>query len=615
MERLTNSEVNMRGEFGDGIYDWLHARVRKDFDLKEAMKKYRDAVSHRGATWDAVAERCLKIRENNIPEQKTLPNYDDYEGRFYKRNRCFEHNKWLTSRMMGNAVYCNLENTTTYRDANTELLESEINDLARMMSIPEQTAYAFEDMLYVGHGYVYVYWDAYDVTIGNETGCPKIEHINPMKMYIDHTTHKRDKSDMRYIFRVEKYDYRDLIKRYPHIKETLLNRMGVNAYDNLVELIIMQYKVEEFIECVTIEDTDDKTNKKWIFPLREWTRYINSGAEVPEGVEVSMPYFVRKEFWYECSFLPFVERLVEQPKYVGEFCSYQIIHYQPREDSAYDYGLTYYMMDLQDMDIILMTSLVLQVFQSMNQKELIVQDALVNQEEYLNKKGQLDVQPIVKPKWQKDNPGEKAVSPIPMAQFSDAIPMLSNMIGNDQKMTSGKTDTMAGVPPFANMSGVQTTALQSAGNMYHKQELLKQQQFIERIYKVILYLICEYRSHPHTVRHLGMDNEMENVPVNNPEESPFTFEPERTSISCSMEEDIEVLRQMKKQDARLLFGDGLLPPEEVLDAFGYDNAERLLRLADSRNGILGIIEGLKANPDLAQRLQQELAMRQQTSNA
>ena len=121
-----------------------------------------------------------------------------------------------------------------------------------------------------------------------------------------------------------------------------------------------------------------------------------------------------------------------------------------------------------------------------------------------------------------------------MPDFPSGLVMLNQMLNESMVNASGVTKTMAGTPEYAAMSGVAVAQHMSAGQIYYKEEQLKYQQFLTEIGKALMFDIAENKDFPHYVSHLNENNQQEIVLVNDPEQSPLTYEPERTTITCNL---------------------------------------------------------------------------------
>jgi hypothetical protein len=459
-------------------------------------------------------------------------------------------------------------------------------------------------------GYVRRWWDKEIITVANKTGVPRLEHVSSMKMYLDHATHKDDKSDMKHIFHVEKFHWEELADEYPHLKDEFYKKKD---YEGLVEVVTLQFKRTEKVECVTITDTGTKPPKDWIMPTDDWRDFLNSGEELEEGVEVSMAYKVKKSFWYEAVFFPDLEYVIKQPEYVGEFCSYHIFNCYKNSDSAYDYGICYYMMDIQDINVILSTTLVLMTFKYQKPEKMIVSGAIVDEEEYLKKtSNKIGGVAVIDPSHYKNNPNTKPIDYAPQPDFPQGIIVLHDLLKTGMADITGVNKTMTGQPEFANMSGKAVSQHQSMGKVYHKEEQTKYQRFLSGIGKALMYDIAEYRDYPHYIQHVDIDNQQEMVLVNDAENSPFTFEPERTVVFCEIVENLEMMKQLDRELAIQLYQLGIMSGLDVLDKAGVNNPNKVYERAKHEQGVQQIMKFLEENPEHMQQLYS--AMNRQGNN-
>jgi hypothetical protein len=326
--------------------------------------------------------------------------------------------------------------------------------------------------------------------------------------------------------------------------------------------------------------------------------------EIPEMVDISTPYKQRKRFWYECKFFPRLEKIIQEPEYIGDRSSYHIYHYQRMTGSAYDYGLCYYMMDMQDINVIITTILVLQSMRYQKIEKQIVDGSLVNQDEYEEFGYRLGVNAKIDQTWQKNNPGQEAVRHMPLPQFPEGILVLNGMLEKSMKNISGVTDSLQGSPMYNNQSGIATAQFMAQGQIYHKEEKLKGQDFIQDIGYGLMFDICENRDIPHYINYLSAENEQMMVLVNDPMNSPFFFEPERMTLSVAIIEDIELHKQLFRELVMSLYDRGIISSRRVLEEMPFPNPSKLYDEAMEEKGMLEIMNLLSANPELKQELQQ-----------
>jgi len=586
------------------MYEWVHERERVGFDFEVWNELYRKAVSHRQSTWDSDAKDGNRVRVNDIPLIKDLPNFKNYDGKFFKDNWIFKHIKWLVSMLSGSIVTYDCQSKTTFRDENTELLECELNLVSCLLDIPKQTSAALYDCFYTGMGYVRRHWDKYAVSIANETGVPVLKHVSSMKMYIDPTTQANDKSDMGYIFHVERYNWKEMAKRYPKHKQEFDAKQDS---DHMVSIVTLQYKVEELIESVWISDEAQQPVKKWILPLKEYEEKCGRGELLPEQCIVSKKFKNRKVFWYEAKFFADIDCVVQEPEFIGERCSYHIMHYSHNAESAYSKGLVYYMISLQEISIIMLTTLSVQMLNMVKPAKIIEPGSIEDFEGYMQNGAQLGVPIVPDVGWRALNPDKDPIKYLPLPEFPHGITIVEKYLKESAESMSGVTPTMQGEPVYSQMSGVAAAQFMSAGKIYHKEEQIKYQQYLNAIGYGLMFDIAENRDFSHYVEHLGEDNQMEQVLVNDLENSPFVFEPERTLVFAEIVENIELLKQIQREQAMNLRAAGLLSGVDTIDYSGLDNPQRLYDRAMQEQGMLEVNKFLASNPEVMSQLEEMMS--------
>ena len=582
------------------MYESIHAREKSKFGLSFWVERYRKSESHRVGTWDYQARQCSRVRENDIPDGNKLPNGENMVKHFYKDNFPYKQIKWWVAMLTGSEVSYDLESSSSIRDENTEILECALNMHAYQMDVPRHTQYALYDTYYTGMGYVRRWWDKHDISVSHKTGRPKIEHVESMKMFIDPATQKEDKSDMRFIFHVEKFHWRELAKQYPNLKDELESQSNEHE---LVELVIVQYRTDVLVDSVFVTDNGQEPVKEWLCPLDECQKFLESGESLPDGMDISMPFKIRKTFWYEARFFPALDKVLQYPEYVGESCLYHIFAYESRKGSAYSVGLCYYLLDMLYLNVIMLTSLAQQVFKNQKNEKIIEGDSLLNQDEYLEHGYKLGVNPVTDPVWRDSHPGVDPVKPLPLPEIPRGLELMHNLILQTAKDATGVTDTLEGKSEYSGMSGVAIAQHLTAGKTYHKQEVARYLWWLKDIGKELMYDISKNMQHPHYMNFLDSGNEMGYVKVNDPFENSLTYEPDNVTITCSLTEDVEVLKQLRREMAVQLFQMGIVSGRQVLEYTDFKNPERIWRDAKEEQGVMEIIDFLRDNPQLMEQLQ------------
>jgi len=612
------------------MYERIHEREESGFDIVVWSELYKKAVSHRQSTWDKDAKQGNKVRMNEIPCSDNVTSLKEHKGKYFKDNLIWKHIKWLVSMLSGSIVSYDLQSKTSIREENVELLEAEVNLFSCLLDIPKQTAAALYDCFYTGMGYVRRYWDKYAISEANETGSPVLKHVNSMKIYIDPGVQMTDKSDMRYIFHLEKRNYKVLIKEYPQYAKQIEGR----KVNDMVDVVTLQYRVDELVKSVWVSDESQVPARKWIVPNEEldgrgWRMEDGEGVGglrnnggvntihmgrtgashmdlplvLPEQVSVSEEFDNRKTFWYEVSFLAGEDLVLQRPEYIGERSSYHILYYAHNADSAYSKGLAYYMMDLQEIYIILLTTMTVQTMRSQNPEKTLAEGALKNEEIYKAKIGQIGNIAEIYDDWLERHPNKDPIGYVPMPPYSIALRDVMAFAKDSIESQSGVTPTMQGEPIYSQMSGVAAAQFMNAGKIYHKEEQIRYQQFLTDIGYGLMWDICDNRDFPHEVQHLGSDNQMEFVPVNDLEKSPFVFEPERTLVFCEIVENIELLNQIRREQALQMFQLKALSKRDLLEYSGLDNPQRLYENVEEDLGFRQVNEFLANNPQVMQQVQ------------
>ena len=173
---------------------------------------------------------------------------------------------------------------------------------------------------------------------------------------------------------------------------------------------------------------------------------------------------------FQAIFLEELQLTLEEPQYVGKRYGYFFLVGYHNPASAYPLGLAYFMRDMLEASVALMTILMIQVGKLYKNEKIIQQGALVNEKQYVEEGYKLGINPIVDEEWQRQHPGVDAVKNLPLPDFPSAITILNDHLVNAQKTTSGAVDAAIGLASYSGSPEVKVAQLQMASRIYQKEE-------------------------------------------------------------------------------------------------------------------------------------------------
>jgi hypothetical protein len=627
--------------------EWTEVEGKAITALQEWTRKYERAKTYRVTCgWEKAAEDALKIRKNDLPLRE-IQGLQNWKGKHYKDSWLWKSIKLQVSMLTGSALDIDLKSYGGIVTPDQDLLEQEVNyahDAFDFMNAYEDALY---DSRYPGMGWVRLIWNTRKTTPNYPTGTPKSEHVSTMNVIIDETTRQRDKSDMRYLFHEDYIDLVELRRRYPKYKDKIQESITENNLDatGRGHVVTLQYRKTIELEKVYIEDRD--TGQKSDFLLDEWIDYIAKEAGKPENETLYQQYVQQQSAqdpaleqetleynqWlmeggtlpekvvmigsvsteedavFQAIYMPEMNLVLEPPQYIGKTFSYICLPGIHEPDCAYSYGICHYMADLQEASTIIMTMLLVTATKVYRNKELIAEDSLVNQEQYQEDGYKIGVNPIVKDEWQKRH-GENALAirPIPLPEFPQALSFLNEQITNAQKTFAGATDAMMGLQSYSGDSGIKVAQLQSASRTYQREDIETYRRFIKSCVEWLKDQIVMFRNYPHQIQ--GLDQEDKPGMVDVATDIKNRLNADSYYVSVTLQDNQEVVKQIEREIAQNMFDRGLSSDVDYLRDLDRPNPEKQAENAAIYRGDKKYIDAIKANPQLAQMIDQFLQQAQ-----
>lgn len=583
----------------------LEKRETSKFNINDAFELLMQLKTER-SNWDTQAAKGWKIRNNDLPLSDTLTSYEKYDDKFYVDNWILKANTWKKSMLSTGDVFIDVKSYNGIDDESLELLENEINYCMDSQNMFRNSSEVIADMLYTGFGVSRILWDTERITKFWKTGQPKLEHIDSRRIWFESLDSRIQ--EVKSIFHKETFKTEKLQKMFPEHADQIEETAQVSAEGehsqtrDRTSVYTYQYLVEKKVEQVEVKDRD--TGKSWMYTKEEYDDYLDNGGTFPEGVIVSQPVSAKIDMVFQAMFTQ-DEIILVKPEYIGEHFSYKFFPGLTQKDSQYPYGMTFYLKDLQEISIILMTLLTIQSVKTNKPMPVLEEGALVNQANFLLNHWKQDAVAIVDPQWRESHPGEQPVdwknpptnANIPMALY--------DIINNAIKDYSGAVDVARGEQEYSGQSGVLAAQLQSAAKTYTKSEEDDFGNYIRDIAETLKNYIVRFRSYPHKIKGLDLETGRQTPrTVNtNPENS---LEAESYYCVPIIQIDPEALRQAEQEQAMALFQKGLMGKLDTLKRIDVNNPERVYENLLREQGLEEIANAVQENPELIQVIQEYL---------
>ncbi|MBC8387073.1 MAG: hypothetical protein H8E13_03365 [Actinobacteria bacterium] len=612
--------------------EYLEKIEEKEFDIEEAKTKFHQAKDDRTRSgWDDQADDGIDIMINNLPLSKTLKSYEKWSGKFYIDNWVEKALRFKKAVLQAADVYIDVCNDTGIITPAQELLENEINFAFDKFKFLRNSDAVIENHYYMGMGWSRQVWNTNDVDGSWRTGKPILEAIDDRKVWLDPGTQKPDKSDKRYLFHREEVDTNKLQKMYPDVAKKIIAMSSEDDEKSVrsdeiekTEFVTMQYKKTITIDKRALVDELRGTVK--YFDDKEFQEYMkktgvspeemdkkaddyNANEALPEGIRMSEKVSVAEDHIFQVIFIPEYSIIIEQPQYIGKNFTYICMPSFHQPDSAYSFGWTYYLKDLLESSIIMMTIQLINTVKTNKPIPVVEAGALENEEYFLNNYYKLGVTAKVREDWRRQHPGQDPISWITPPQVGQMHLLLEDKINNAIKEFTGATDIARGQPPYSGMSGRQTGMLQVAANVINKPEIRSFNYFLKQHAEVLKEYIVFYRDYEHEV--MGLD-EQGNKSVRVVNLSYETMlENDDNYCHVIVEENAEAVKAMKEAKAVELFKMGMITWRDALRMQGIPNVEKLIVNKDNELGEKQIIEMINENPELQQMIREFAAGQQQ----
>lgn len=616
-------------------YAEIHEKVEQQgWDIDYWLRRLELARQYRVTSgWEVNAEEGQRIRLNDIPLDN-LQAAPEWKGKYYKDNWLWKSIKWLVAMQTGSEIQPEVHGYDYMESMSKDLLEQELNlAISRfdLLDVAEDTLY---DRYYTGLGVARAIWNTKRIEPMYQLGTPMFQYVNPNNVFLDPACRVKDKEMQRYFFHIEEYDINELKRRYPRYANDI-DAAHCNTHEktlDTVNVVTVQYKKTITVEKIFIEDGDSGIAKEFL--ASEWDELVAKAASDPatrqmyEQSETDLDY---QDWLYHGMFLPekiskrgvfeseepavfqaiFLEQLMitlEKPQYVGKKYGYFFLLGYHSPSSAYPLGLAYFMRDMLEASVALMTILMIQVGKLHKNEKLIQQGALVNEEQYIKEGYKLGVNPIVDEGWQKEHPNVKAVENMPLPDFPHAITILNEQLVQAQKTTSGAVDASMGVSSYSGESGVKVAQLQMASRIYQKEEFDGFRRFLIDGCTWTMEQIIQFRNYPHKIPGLDADNQRGLIDVAT--DASNRLDADNYYVKVTIQENQETLKQIEREAMLNLNQRGYVGGIDLMKSLDIPSPEKKMEHAQQERQELQYVQMIRENPELMQVIDQFIAQQE-----
>lgn len=616
-------------------YAELHEKTEQQaFDLDYWVRRLETARQHRMSSgWDRNAEEGERIRNNEVPLDG-LQAAPDWRGKYYKDNWLWKSIKWLVSMQTGSEIQPEVEGYDYADSMSKDILEQELNLAISRFDLLDVAEDCLYDRYYTGLGVARAIWNTRRVEPMYQTGTPKFQYVSPHNIYLDPACRMKDKEEMRYFFHTEQYDVDELKRRYPKYAKDI-DAAQSNTHDRALDVVnvtTVQYKKVITIEKVFLEDQETGMAKEFL--LHEWEEFVaetamnpetpemykqsgsdmeyqdwlNAGMFMPEKIVMKGSFESEEPAVFQAIFMEQLRIVLEKPQYVGQKYGYFFLVGYHNPSSAYPLGLAYFMRDMLEASIALMTILMITAARMHKNEKIIQAGSLVNHDEYIQKGYMLGVNPIVDEAWQAAHPGQKAVEYLELPQFPQALAMMNDYLTNAQKTTSGAVDAAIGLASYSGESGVKVAQLQMASRIYQKEELDGFRRFLISGCEWTKDQIIQFRNYPHKIPGLTDDNNRGLIDVAT--DNSNRLDADQYYVRVTIQENHETLKQIEREAMMNLNERGYVGGIDLMRSLDIPAPEKKYEAAMDERGEKQYVELIRSNPELMQIIDQFIAQQE-----
>ena len=556
--------------------------------------------------WDEAADECRKIRDNELPARGQVTGAEGFTGKFYVDNWLVKAKDFRVSKMASYDVFLDLksEDNNPY-DPNRQLLEMTINFTADKFRYHELILPVLDDWQVFGFGVSYQQWDAEKITNFWKTGSPEFRRVDPRDFWVDEGA-DQTWDTARWFMSLNVMDV-DMAKMlFPDKADQISvtntemesrQRYTGNGDTNQIDIMLIQYKELYLVEKIEVFDTVAQESK--FFLKGELDEYLTNGGEIPDTIEIRDTFKVKEYVWFQFYYCPQLSLVLDEPTYVGTLPSFQYVLGCTNDNDPYPRSIIWYLKDLQEISVILMTLLVIQSIKLNKATPYIEEGALENEDDFMEDRDSLDFVGRISKEW-REQVGQ-GISPITWErpEFRADIPIqLQSMIMESIKTTTGAIDSARGEASYSGQSGVQTAQLQQASSLLTKLDDIKLHNLWRSIGEKLKYDISRFKTHEFKLFGINEQGQEDMITVNS--NNIPQFDPEKYYCEPAIETMPEVMQQMERDRAIQLNANGKMSTTDMLAELGYTNPEQIWSKALEEQGNLQMIQMIKQNPALGE---------------
>lgn len=578
--------------------------------------------------WDADYTAAAAILSNKVAITEDKNSLDKFTDKFFHTNWLMKLCIWLESYIMSADVYADLishaGSDDQYPDRLT--LEMELNRLqSRFEMVREWCVGVVPKRIRFGYGVSYFGWDNLARDQYWRNGKPLFMAMDPRRVWVDEGAGGYNFKDRKYIFCKIETSVDEAKTLFPEFKDRITETPANTAEGDApmrkdrFDYYLCQYTKKRIVRVVDVEVTLENTMQVHQVAVDQLQEFFDQfpDRQLPDNMQIvdegnpdgEPGYDTEITCAYQFSFSTELNEVLSEIEYVGEHDNFQFWCNHSLDDDIYPRGAAYFLKDEQTLKSFLLTKGAINAIKDGHNIPVIHEGAISDERKFVEDHNSFGYVAKIDAEWAETHPGWKPIDYIENKFNPQVLAFMSDLLKSEMQEFTGGTDAMMGQAQYAGMSAAQTGMLQASGATYTKEDELSYRDYVKAVQQQALKHICDYITYPHTIDGVNNEGKGQTIMVR-----PSDWDHERYFVQPIIQNNPEMVKQLKENRAMQLRGMGAMGTVRMLEEIGYNDAERIATEALSEQGILQYVELIKKNPQIMEMIDKLMAGQQSGEN-
>lgn len=629
------------------IEEYIEKLEREDFaendGLANAITKFNEDVAYRETCGiDGEIEVGIRVLTSDLSngifgDANHLRTFDNY------LKTDIDHK---IASFIQEKIICKLHNgEQTIPDA-LEALEHKLNSIAAEFKMREKFLQVMINRFYMYAGFMMPGWDVdADVPGDNwKNGIPYFNVIDARKVYLNPGIEQVDMSDRVRISVRENYPTKDLQTLFPDKKDEIISGIisicqkediDYNQYlqTETTDAVMMQYRKKYRIKLRYY--IDERKKIKQPFLEEDYQQYLLEKAQeqgiseptpetlkeldklaqsyqddnimTPEERGFTEPQEVVYDCWFMIKFIPQLNILLEEPKYIGKHSSIAIYPGDWHPKRSYPMSMAYQRAESFNDHSIALTILMEEAFRYHRSIPIIAKGALVN-EQFVREHiadPTIDTAIIVSEEWLQKNPTRsprEAFQWLTKPQVSQILTLLLPTLKKADEEATGSVPALKGVRE-ASESGAAIRAKQIMARQGDISEIDKMINFFNEVFTILKDNVSKYLNYPLDMEYINDLNDPDIITVNDENaEEPIILSDiaKKCYVEVKLIGSTGAEAQLRENKAFALYDRHTITPFTLNKEIAPQKAKEWNKELKAYNKMLMFSDALQEHPELEQ---------------